>query len=83
MVKNNISDEGFQRLLSFLLKDENVQVLNMTGNKLGRKSLDMLLKFAESNSYLKTIYVTHNRISPAQLSSKKQLLDKHELEVMI
>lgn len=43
MVKNNISDEGFRMLLSYLTKDSYTKVLNMTSNQITAKGLMMLL----------------------------------------
>ncbi len=43
MVKNNISDEGFRMLLSYLTKDSYTKVLNMTSNQITAKGLLMLL----------------------------------------
>ena len=45
LVKNGISDEGMRILLSYLTNDDFTKVLNMTGNHLTQKSLDMLVSF--------------------------------------
>lgn len=46
LVKNVITDEGMRNLLSYLIKDNTTQVINLTSNQLTAKTLDLILLFA-------------------------------------
>lgn len=46
LVKNVITDEGMRNLLSYLIKDNTTQVINLTSNQLTPKTLDLILLFA-------------------------------------
>lgn len=63
LVKNILTDEGLSILLGYLANDDTTQVLNLTSNQLTAKCLDLFVEFAMKNSFLKTIYLSHNKIS--------------------
>ena len=83
LVKNGITDEGMRILLSYLLTDNFTKVLNLTGNHVTQKSLDMLSTFVEHNQILKSIYLSNNKINSFQLKSRKKTFDKFYVEVNI
>ena len=72
LVKNNLSDEGLSILLGHLQNDDRTQVLNLTSNQLTVKSLDLLIEFAHKNSFLKTIYLSHNKIPSSGVKAKSK-----------
>ena len=83
LVKNGITDEGMRILLSYLVTDNYTKVLNLTGNQVTQKSLDMLGTFVEQNQILKSIYLSNNKINGFQLKSRKKIFDKFYVEVNI
>lgn len=83
LVKNSISDEGFRILLSYLMNDDFTKVLNMTANHLTNKSINYITTLVTHNNILKTIYLTHNKISPMQIKKKKDLFESNFVEVIV
>jgi len=63
LVKNNLTDEGLSVLLGYLANDDTTQVLNLTSNQLTPKSLDLFIEVGMKNSFLKTIYLSHNKVA--------------------
>ena len=55
-----------------LLNDNSTQVLNLTSNALTSKSLDLVTELGHTNKFLKTIYLSNNKISKISLKSKKE-----------
>jgi hypothetical protein len=83
LVKNNLTDEGFKILLSYLTLDTYTKVLNVTGNQLTQKSLNSILAFITQNNILKTIYISHNKINQIQVKKIQNLLDNKFVQVVI
>jgi|LakMenEpi03Aug12_release.lakeMendotaPanAssembly.Ray.scaffolds.fasta_scaffold625596_1 hypothetical protein len=82
-VKNNLTDEGFKTLLSYLSTDTYTKVLNVTNNQLTNKSLNYILTFITQNSILKTIYVSNNKINQIQVKKIQNILDNKFVQVVI
>lgn len=70
LVKNNLTDDGLSILLGHLANDDTIQVLNMTSNQLTSKCLDLFIEIGQKNSFLKTIYLSHNKVSSIALKQK-------------
>jgi hypothetical protein len=70
LVKNNLTDDGLSMLLGHLQNDDTTQVLNLTSNQLTAKSLDLLIELGNKNSFLKTIYLSHNKMSSISVKQK-------------
>ena len=70
LVKNSLTDEGLSILLGALVNDDCTQVLNLTSNQLTARSLEVLTEFAHKNSFLKTVYLSHNKISSQAVKLK-------------
>jgi len=70
LVKNNLTDDGLSMLLGHLQNDDTTQVLNLTSNQLTAKSLDLLIELGSKNSFLKTIYLSHNKMSSISVKQK-------------
>ena len=70
LVKNNLTDEGLSVLLGHLMIDDRIQVLNLTSNQLSAKSLDLFIEVGGKNNLLKTIYLSHNKLSASNVKQK-------------
>ena len=70
LVKNNLTDEGLSILLGYLANDDTTQVLNLTSNQLTSKCLDLFLEVGIKNNFLKTIYLSHNKIASLAVKQK-------------
>lgn len=74
LVKNTLTDEGLSILLGYLVNDDRIQVLNLTSNLLSAKALDLFMEVAAKNNFLKTIYLSHNKISSMNVKQKAKQL---------
>ena len=72
LVKNNLTDEGLSILFGHLINDDRTQVLNLTSNQLTHKSLDLIIDLANKNNFLKTIYLSHNKVSSFNMKPKSK-----------
>ncbi len=70
LVKNNLTDEGLSILLGSLQNDDCTQVLNLTSNQLTARCLELLIEFGQKNNFLKTVYLSHNKISSPAVKLK-------------
>lgn len=83
LVKNNLSDEGLSILFGHLLNEDRTQVLNLTSNQLTSKCLDLIVDLGNRNSFLKTIYLSHNKISSFNVKQKIKELESIGMEIII
>lgn len=83
LVKNNLTDEGLSVLLGHLQNDDTTQVLNLTSNQLTGKSLELFIELAGTNSFLKTIYLSHNKVSSQVVKLKAKELENLGLDVIV
>lgn len=83
LVKNNITDEGFRILLSYLINDTYTKVLNVTSNHLTQKSLTYILALIGHNNILKTIYISNNKINSMQLKRVQKELESKLVQVVL
>jgi Ran GTPase-activating protein (RanGAP) involved in mRNA processing and transport len=83
-VKNAITDEGLSALLGYLIEtDSETQVLNLTSNLLTPKCLSLIEELGHKNRFLKTVYLSHNKISAFQLKTKLKVFESLGIDVII
>lgn len=83
LVKNNLTDEGLSILLGYLANDDTTQVLNLTSNQLTSKCLDLFLEVGIKNNFLKTIYLSHNKIASLAVKQKANEFSNLGLELIL
>ena len=83
LVKNNLTDEGLSILLGYLANDDTTQVLNLTSNQLSTKCLDLFIEVGNKNSFLKTIYLSHNKIASLAIKQRANEFSNLGLELIV
>lgn len=83
LVKNNLTDEGLSILLGYLSNDDTTQVLNLTSNHLTSKCLELFIEVATKNNFLKTIYLSHNKITPTAVKQRANEFSNLGLEILL
>ncbi|CAD8201809.1 unnamed protein product [Paramecium pentaurelia] len=71
--KNRISDIGFDKLLSLLLKRSDIHTLNLSNNDCTEKSIDMIERRIQK-LHGKTIYLSNCKLNNLNQLKKKQTL---------
>lgn len=80
-VKNDITDEGMNMILTNLRNYEYVHTLNLTSNHLTESCLDSIIEFVGYNKILKNFYLTGNNINAMKVRQKKKLMQEMGINV--
>lgn len=70
-------------LLGYLANDDTTQVLNLTSNQLSSKCLDLFIEVGMKNSFLKTIYLSHNKIASLAIKQRANEFSNLGLELIV
>lgn len=77
LVRNRISDVGFEKLLNVLEQNKTLVTLNLSTNKISDKIFDKLEAFFKLNSCLKNIYLNQNLINANKVKKRVEDLKKN------
>ncbi|KRX06129.1 hypothetical protein PPERSA_00009 [Pseudocohnilembus persalinus] len=72
LLKNKITDVGFQKILGFLSKNTTVTQLNLLQNNISVRALDLIGQYLQQNSTLKEIILIKN--DPGLIKERQKIM---------